>query len=243
MAKTLVITAHGKVNFNQSVKLPFDVVTCSRFGEYHCGKLISFQEISIFSNPLFLYKYVLDSGDNYTNKGNVYEKGIDIPDILLSPLKTNDPVKMFSWQKPYIIEHMTKMCRYELADNPLYSNKITPFNINKITLTEIEHVSSNDKNLSLLANTKIISEYENNYTCLNNILINNHTCSITTNKDKSVFIIDYEQAPLFSSADWSINDFITDLTNFAATNFTELLGADKSSIDIEALIIKACLSD
>lgn len=71
MAKTVVLTAHGRVIKDHQMKLSHNIVTCCKFGETHQGKHLDFRDLSIFSNSYHLYDYCLTNTDDYTNQGQV----------------------------------------------------------------------------------------------------------------------------------------------------------------------------
>jgi hypothetical protein len=232
--KTIVITAHGQV-INNKFKPSIDIVTTCKLGEPHSGSLIEFNQVHIFDKPEYLYKYVL-KGNNYLNSGSLWKANEETYDVQLTPIKVIDPVKRFSWQKPYITEHLTKLCRYELWDNPLYKAIITPFNINSISLADIHNESVKIKDLSLFSSWRITTSYDNEYTLKNQIYIGNHQCSLTYNKNRSVNIIEYENIGIFGTEEkWNLSDFIVDIDQYSKTYDSELTGA-------ESIVLKACLS-
>lgn len=235
--KTIVINAHGKIDSNQQVfKLSTNLITTCKLGEVYYAKLLTFQEVSIFEKPDYLYKYILN-GENYLNKGVLYSKNSNMLDVVLSPMKHIESVKILSWQKPYMVEHLTKLCRYELSEDSKYKNIINPFNINKISLKEIEKEAEINENLSLFSSVEIVKSYNDNYQYKNPIYIGGHVCSITYNNDRSVNIIDYEDKGLFNiKEEWSLSQFIVDLDVYANNYDLELSGA-------ESIVLKACLSE
>jgi len=232
--KTIVITAHGQV-IKDTFKPSIDIVTTCKLGEPHAGSLIEFNQIHIFDKPEYLYKYVL-KGSNYLNSGSLWKSNEETYDVHLTPIKITDPVKRFSWQKPYITEHLIKLCRYELWDNPLYKTKINPFNINTISLKEVYDESFKNTDLSLLTSCRITTSYDNEYILKNPIYIGNHQCSLTYNKNRSVNIIEYENIGVFGTEEkWNLSDFIVDVDQYSKIYDSELVGA-------ESIVLKACLS-
>jgi len=122
MAKSVIITAHGKIDSNPSHQftLPVNLITTCKFGETHSARHLKFNELSIFTNPSpsFLYEHLLHSNEDYTNRGDLMPKGTQIPNILLSPCTKDQSAKSWSWQRPYVENHFRKVCIYELKDIP-----------------------------------------------------------------------------------------------------------------------------
>lgn len=234
--KTIVITAHGQV-ITDKFKPSKNIVTTCKLGESHSGSLLGFDQVHIFDKPEYLYQYVLN-GNHYLNTGEFWLNGQETYDVNLMPIKTGDPVKIYSWQKTHLLDHFTKLCRYKINDNNEYKNKynITPFNIKSITLNDVQKISFENKDFSLLNSYNITNSFDKNYTLKNPIFINNHKCSLTYNKERTVNIIEYEEQGLFTQkAEWKLSEFISDIDSYSNLYDTELAG-------VESVVLKACLS-
>lgn len=135
-ANSIIITAHGTINKDVLTASPrFPLITTCKLGETHHGSHLDFNELSIFTNKHFLNNYILSSNNDYTNQGEVILPGTLIPTIFLNPCSNGESIKRWSWQKPYVLNHLKKMCIYELRDLPANPHGINYQNITAITNT------------------------------------------------------------------------------------------------------------
>ena len=243
MSKTIVITGHGRIEPLNPITLQNNLLTVCKFGEVHSGNFVKINELGIFTQPNLLYEYVFHKED-YTVQGEYKSINMQIPNIVFTPLDNTQSVKNWSWQKPYVVNHLRKMCIYDLKNIPNNNYQHVDFNnINNISLIDILNEAQNISFFPLINRTQLIDDYSNNMNNYNNGFfdINNHLCSITSSINNRVHIVDYEMGPSMNgqipnvSDNWNILDVVNDVEQFGQNNGIDLAGA-------ESIIVKACLS-
>lgn len=243
--KAIILTAHGTTVKDLTITLPIDLITSCKIGETHQGKHLSFANLSIFSNKYFLYDYLLTGNEgDYTNQGEVITQSTPIPHINLLPCSSDQYIKKWSWQKPYVLEHFRKMCIYDIKDIPGNPYKIDYTNVNSITLSGIASETSTDpilkKNFKLVNQVSILNDYNINTVYKPSALLDSfHVASVTTIRNSGIMIFDYETGPSAITNKkeddiWPLSDAITSISTYCTNNDIDLTGVD-------SFILKACL--
>lgn len=239
-ASSIVIAAHARVDRATSMTLPRTLLTSCKFGELHSAKHLDFKDISIFTNPLFLYEYIF-SGTSYVDKGEIVLATKPMPGIVLTPLSAGQPSKKFSWQKPCVEEHLRKMCVYELRDVPENPARITHINFDAITLDMLKaHPLVSTASPALWTHIRIAELYSAHTTSISVIVDSaGHRCDMTTTTS-GCYIFDYETGPsamgLGTSDDWNITDAVPAIENYLTT----VCGVDLTGVD--SIILESCLA-
>jgi hypothetical protein len=238
-ASTVVITAHGRVDKSNKVKLPYNLLTSCKIGETHHGSHLDFSKLSIFTNKSFLYNHILAGNDDYTNQGEVIDAGTELPQILLQPCTEGESIKRWSWQKPQIIDHFKKMLVYELKGLPGNPYKISYENMHAFPFNELGALAQSTKNFKLVNHMQILANYEQETLMKPAVLDKFHMASMTIVKNSGICIFDYSHGPSHFGHDkahdtWSIQEAIAGITVYCNNNGIDLSGVD-------SYVLKACL--
>jgi hypothetical protein len=242
---TVVLSAHGELDtlVDHRIVLPIKLTTSCRFGEAYIPKHLKFSDLGIFSNTGSLHEYIM-GGEDYNTQGIAIAPGSLINNVVLRPFTRNDPEKSWSWQKPHVVNHLTKMCIYELAD----IRNITFFN--DLELIRHSNVSDLD-NLMLRGPTSpklalhvgMLHEYANSTHDMVRALIDTeHACSLTKTRNGLFYMFDYEIGPScgrnVAGDGWNILDSITGICNYLEAHHGVPLSGEGS---IDSVVLQTCL--